>query len=198
MPRNVTRILIAGMLLALAGTIVYVLGSASTGPADRLAFERYAQGPLEGLDFAYAGEQIEGAEFLAPDGSITSMPELRGKVLLVNLWATWCGPCEREMPTLGALQSARGGKDFDIIAISVDAEEDREYARSELGRWTGGRLKLYHAPDFKITYDIGARGFPTSILYNTSGEEIARYSGELDWASFEAVAFIDAVIEAAN
>jgi len=198
MPQNMTRALIIGMLLALSGAIVYVLGSASAGPATHVPLERFAKGPLEGLDFAYAGEQIEGAEFIAPDGSVTSMPALRGKVILVNLWATWCGPCEREMPTLGGLQTARGGDKFDVIAISVDAEEDREFARTELNRWTGNQLSLYHAPDFKITYDMGARGFPTSILYSSNGEEIARYSGELDWASFEAVALVDAAIAASN
>jgi thiol-disulfide isomerase/thioredoxin len=196
MPQNLTRTLIIGMLLALGGAIVYVLGSASASPEPNTAFEKYGKGALEGLDYAYAGQQIEGSDFLAPDGSTTSMSELRGKALLVNLWATWCGPCEREMPTLAALQTARGGANFDVIAISVDSEEDRDHARSELARWSGGVLDLYHAPDFKITYDMGARGFPTSVLYNANGEEIARYSGELDWSSFEAVALIDAVIAA--
>ena len=196
MPQKMTRTLIIGMLLALGGAIVYVLSSASAGREPDTPLERFATGPLEGLDFAYAGELIEGAEFIAPDGSVTSMPALRGKALLVNLWATWCGPCEREMPTLAALQTARGGEAFNVIAISVDAEEDRDHARSELARWSGGVLELYHAPDFKITYDMGARGFPTSVLYNAKGEEIARYAGELDWSSFEAVALIDAVIAA--
>jgi len=196
MPQNLTRTLIIAMLLALGGTIVYVLSRASAGPAPNTPLERYATGPLEGLDFAYAGEIIEGADFIAPDGSVTSMPALRGKALLVNLWATWCGPCEREMPTLAALQTARGGDNFNVIAISVDSDEDREHARNELTRWSGGVLDLYHAPDYKITYDIGARGFPTSVLYNAKGEEIARYAGELDWSSFEAVALIDAVIAA--
>ena len=196
MPQNMTRTLIIGMLLALGGAIVYVLMSASAGPAPHSPFEKFAQEPLEGLDFAYAGEVIEGAEFIAPDGSVTSMPALRGKVVLVNLWATWCGPCEREMPTLAALQTARGGDTFTVVAISVDSEEDREHARDELTRWSNGSLDLYHAPDFKITYDMGARGFPTSILYNAEGEEIVRYAGELDWASFEAIGLVDAVIAA--
>ncbi len=196
MPQNLTRTLIIAMLLALGGAIVYVLGSASAGRAPSAPFERYGKGALEGLDFAYAGEQIEGADFIAPDGSAITLPDLRGKAVLVNLWATWCGPCEREMPTLAALQTARGGEAFDVIAISVDAEEDRDHARTELARWSGGVLSLYHAPDYKITYDIGARGFPTSVLYNAQGVEIARYAGELDWSSFEAVALIDAVIAA--
>lgn len=196
MPQNMTRTLIIGMLLALGSAIVYVLVSASAAPPSHTPFEKFAQGPLEGLDFAYAGEVIEGAEFIAPDGSVTSMPALRGKVVLVNLWATWCGPCEREMPTLATLQTARGGEAFSVIAISVDSEEDRDHARNELTRWSNGALELYHAPDFKITYDIGVRGFPTSILYAADGTEITRFAGELDWSSFEAVALIDAAIEA--
>lgn len=195
MTGSLTRKLIVLMLLTLSGAIVYVLSSAASGPGETRAFERFAKGPLAGLDFAYAGETPETSTFLNPDGEEITLADLRGKVILVNFWATWCGPCEAEMPSLGALQTAFPKDQFEVVAVSVDNEEDKEFARQQLQRWTGGALGLYHTPEFALTYDIGVRGFPTSIIYNAKGTEIARYAGELDWASIEAVGFVRAVVE---
>jgi len=164
MPRNVTRILITGMLLTLAATIVYVLSNAASGPSTTRAFERYATGPLAGLDFAYAGEVPEATPFTGPEGETVSLEGLQGKVILVNFWATWCAPCEREMPSLAALNTALAGDDFQVVAISVDNDEDKDFAISQLAKWTGGGLPFYHTSEFALTYQVGIRGFPTSIL----------------------------------
>ena len=195
MTRNIILVLISVMLLTACERIVHVLLSAANGPEESRPFERFAKGPLEGLDFAYAGEVPETSEFSTPEGEEITLADLRGKVILVNFWATWCGPCEAEMPSLGALQSAFPKDQFEVIAVSVDNEEDKDHAREELARWTGGTLGLYYTPEFALTYDLGARGFPTSIIYNAKGAEIARYAGELDWASIEAVGFMRAVVE---
>lgn len=195
MTGSVTRKLIIGMLLALGATIVYVLSTAASGPGETKPYERFATGPLAGLDFAYSGEAPQTSAFLTPEGNPITLADLRGKVILVNFWATWCGPCEAEMPSLGALQSAFPKDRFEVVAVSVDNEEDRAFAIGELKRWTGGRLGFYHTPEFALTYDLGARGFPTSIIYDASGREIARYAGELDWSSIEAVGFVKAVVE---
>jgi len=194
MTGSLTRKLIVLMLLALGGAIVYVLSSAASGPGETRPFERFAKGPVAGLDFAYAGEMPETSKFLTPEGQEITLADLRGKVVLINFWATWCGPCEAEMPSLGALQAAFPKDQFEVIAVSVDNEEDKDHARQQLQRWTGGTLGLYYTPEFALTYDLGARGFPTSIIYDTKGAEIARYAGELDWASIEAVGFVKAVV----
>ncbi len=196
MPQNLTRNLVVGMLLASIAAIVYVLFSAAAGPEDDYAFERYATGPLAELDFAYAGEVPEQTEFIGPDGKGLTFEALQGEVILVNFWATWCGPCEREMPSLGALQTALQDKPFKVIAVSVDDEKDKTFAAEQLRVWTGNALSMYHTPEFALTYAVGVRGFPTTVLYDRKGREIARYAGELDWASIEAVSFIRAVIEA--
>lgn len=192
--RIVTRYLIPAMLvIGLAGS-VYVMSSA-TGNGSRVSkLEAFATGKLEKLDFATAGDMIPVTGFLGPDGGAMTLADFSGRTVLVNLWATWCAPCEKEMPSLGALETARGSDHFVVIPISVDDEEDRDFAAGELARLTGSALDFYHAPDYKITYAMGVRGFPTSVIYGPDGREIVRLSGDIDWASFETVAFIDAVL----
>lgn len=194
MTGSLTRKLIVFMLLALGAAIVYVLFSAASGPGEQRPFERFAKGPLVGLDFSSAGDIPETTEFQAPDGTSITLADLKGKVILVNIWATWCGPCEAEMPSLGALQSAFSKDEFEVIAVSVDNEEDKAHAAEQLQRWAGGALGLYHTPEFKLSYELGSRVFPTSIIYDAEGREIARYLGDLDWAAVETVGFIKAIV----
>ncbi len=192
--RSLTRYLISAMLLIALAAGVYVLMSAAGGPGHISRLEKLAGGELSKMDFATAGQSAPDTIFLDPDGEEMTLAAFEGRYILVNLWATWCAPCEEEMPSLAALQRARGGDQFMAVAISVDGESDRDFAAGELAKLTGGWLEFYHAPDYKITYGMGARGFPTSVIYDPDGTEIARLSGDADWSSFEAVAFIDAVL----
>lgn len=196
MPRNLTRLAYLALFLVALGTIVYVLASAAGGNQDRAPFERYAKGSLANLTFDTAGDPAPIGEFEGPGGELTTLQAFEGAPILVNFWATWCGPCEREMPSLGALQAARGNPDFQILAISVDAEEDKSYARQRLGELGAANLPFHFAPpeNWDIVYGAGARGFPTTILYDANGNEIARLAGDADWSSIEAVALIDAII----
>ena len=195
MPGNITKRLIIGMFLTLVAALVYVLMSAANGPAEQRPFERFGKGALAGLDFAYSGERPSDTDFAGPEGQSQTLADLKGKIILVNFWATWCPPCREEMPSLGALQTAFDRSEFEVIAVSVDNDEDTERAAAELANWTGGALDFYHTSEFALTYSVGVSGFPTSILYDAEGREIARYAGELDWASLEAVGFIRAVID---
>lgn len=196
MSRLILRYLIPVMLLASGASIVYILFSAASNLDGQAPFQRYAKGSLEKLDFTFAGTVPERTPFTGPEDQPLSLDRFKGQIILVNFWATWCAPCEREMPSLGALQTALGGDAFQIIAVSVDDDEDRAYARTQLSRWTGGTLDFYHTSEYALTYAVGIRGFPTTILYGADGAEIARFAGELDWSSLEAVGFIRAVIEA--
>ncbi len=124
------RYAIPGLFLVGLIAIVYVLISAGIGKQDENPLARYATGALEKLDFATTGDPAGTAPFYLADGSAHTLDEFKGKTILVNFWATWCAPCEKEMPSLGALQKARGGDDFQVVAISVDAAEDKDYASS--------------------------------------------------------------------
>jgi thiol-disulfide isomerase/thioredoxin len=202
MTRSFTRYAFIGLFLIGLIAIVYVLISASGGKTSSAPFEKYAKGEMAKLQFTSAGTPAPSDPFIGPNGDPITLEAYRGKTLLVNFWATWCPPCEEEMPSLGALQTARGSDTFEIIAISVDAHEDQSYAIQRLTELGAANLSFHFAPPeepgkpgyYDVVYGTGTRGFPTSILYGPDGTEIARLAAGADWASIEAVNFIDAVI----
>ena len=159
---------------------------------------RLAVGALAKLDTSDKGAPAPDAGFLNAAGNVVTLQDFQGQAVLINFWATWCGPCEREMPSLAALQTARGDEGFKVVAISVDEPSDRDYAQRRLRELSGGVLEFYalgEGPEgWNIVYDTGAGGgFPTTILYDPQGLKIAKLEGDTDWASYEAVALIDLI-----
>ncbi|RIJ31851.1 TlpA family protein disulfide reductase [Henriciella algicola] len=163
------------------------------GSKDEIA--NLATGSIAALDVSKRGEPVSTAAFDGPDGEEVTLADFEGRNILVNFWATWCGPCEREMPSLAALQTSKGDENFQVVAISIDAEEDRDYARQRLQELTGGVIDFYFVPPerWEVVYESGARGFPTTVIYDETGSEIARLSGEAAWDSYEAIALIEAI-----
>ncbi|MCU0731425.1 MAG: TlpA family protein disulfide reductase [Hyphomonas sp.] len=194
------RYAFAGLFLVALAAVVYVLISASNGKPPGNPLEKYATGTIEKLDFSLAGQPVPSGTFDGPDGTEADLASFKGKTILVNYWATWCAPCEKEMPALGALQGARGSDKFEVVAISIDSDEDVDYARQRLTELGAANITFRHAPLDRgdIVYGANVQGFPTTILYGPDGLEIARLSGEADWAAAEAVQFIDAVLRQAG
>lgn len=195
-----TRYAFLGLFLVALAAIVYVLISASGGNSDGNPLQRYATGQMDKLDFASSGQPIPAGTFTDSDGEARGLDVFTGKTILVNYWATWCPPCEKEMPSLGALQTARGGERFEVVALSVDSAEDVDFAKRRLSELGAANIAFRHAPmdAGDVIYGAGVRGFPTTILYGPDGLEIARLAGEADWASLEAVQFVDAALAAAD
>jgi len=194
------RYAFAGLFLVALAAIVYVLISASGGKTPANPLMRYATGTLEKMDFSSAGQPAPGGTFNDAAGAEATLASFQGKTILVNYWATWCAPCEREMPSLGALQAARGGDAFEVVAISIDSDEDVDYARRRIGELGAANIPFRHAPLDRgdIVYGANVQGFPTTILYGPDGLEIARMSGEADWSALEAVQFVDAALRQAG
>jgi thiol-disulfide isomerase/thioredoxin len=194
--RRMTWALRFMLIVAVAG-VLWVVFSAARNPAVPGGLERFRNGTLSALEAIPDPPPQPVEAFTAPDGSQTTLASYRGKVILVNYWATWCPPCVKEMPTLAALDAAFAGRGFDVVAISVDRADDADMARQELARLTSSQLSFYHDPTMQTVYPARARGFPTSILYDRQGREVARLAGEADWNAEEARALVAAVLEEA-
>lgn len=192
------RIAIPTLFAGIALALLYAVFSASSKGSNRDPVAKLAIGALAKLDTSDKGAPAATTPFVDATGAEVTFQDFQGQAVLVNFWATWCAPCEREMPSLGALQTSRGGPDFKVIAISVDEPADGDYAAQRLRELSGGVLDFYTLADgpegWNVVYDAGAGGgFPTTILYDKSGAKVAKLEGDTDWASFEAVALVDLI-----
>lgn len=138
-------------------------------------------------------QDLPDVSFVRDDGSATNIKDWRGKIVLLNLWATWCGPCRKEMPDLDKLKADLGGDDFDLVALSIDRtglDKPRKFLK-EIGI---KHLKLYNNSTGKLASSLKAFGMPTTLLLNRKGQEIGRLVGPADWGSEDAVKLIKAAI----
>ncbi|MDF1719480.1 MAG: TlpA disulfide reductase family protein [Minwuia sp.] len=140
---------------------------------------------------------VPEARFKDGDGKDMDLTAFRGKVVLVNLWATWCAPCRHEMPSISRLQAARGGPDFIVAAISVD-RGGADKSSAFLKEVEADNLPLFIDQTTRIGRTLGAYGLPITILLNRQGDEVARLVGPAEWDSPEAMALIDALIAAGS
>lgn len=129
------------------------------------------------------------APFKTKDGTATTLADFRGRVLLVNYWATWCSPCVAEMPSLDRLEEALGGGDFAVLPIASDRAGLRVvepfYAKAALKR-----LPIYLDQDMKFTRGSGVRGLPTTLIVDRAGREVGRMEGDAAWDAPEAEALL--------
>jgi len=186
-----------GLALGLAVGIVYVLNphqyKAPFKAAAEGEFARYAQGSLQKLETSGDPKAAPAVRFNDRTGAITGLEAFKGKVVVLNLWATWCAPCVTEMPTLAALQRGYEGKDVIVVPVSVDRPDDLPDAKSFID--VHEPLPLYHDPKFSVPSAFGVKGLPATIVLDRKGREIARLTGESDWNSPEARALIDAALK---
>jgi thiol-disulfide isomerase/thioredoxin len=201
--------LVAAILAAIAGFgTVYVSFAPSdndrtdqaTGPQGTDTTQGAAAGPLQGLNKgAMAALLIRPKPLDLPDftvadaeGKPKSLADFSSKVVLLNIWATWCVPCREEMPAFDALETKLGGKDFEVVAVNIDKGGDK--AAAFLKETGATHLALYTDPSGRLFSTLKAIGMPTTLLIDRNGKEIARLVGAADWASPEAVAVMEAAI----
>jgi len=133
-------------------------------------------------------------QFENSQGEAMSLADFRGKVVLLNIWATWCAPCRREMPTLDRLQAALGGPDFEVVALSIDRK-----GLSVVKEFYDGlglrELVMYIDSSGKAPRELNALGVPTTLLIDREGKEVGRLLGPAEWDSPEMLAFIRGQIQ---
>ena len=133
--------------------------------------------------------------FTDGEGRNLMLSDFAGRVVLLNIWATWCPPCREEMPALDALQRALGGPDFAVVPISID-NEGIDAPRKFYNEIGIRDLGLYWGKDVRVQLAFAAFGLPTTLLINRNGQEIARIYGPAKWDKPAAITQIASVIDA--
>ena len=179
--------LIVLLLIGLSGFI--------TGACDRQKPEAPQAAPTEaadqeasgkGVDRSYKGEAAPTVTFKNPDGGDFTLAKFKGGPVLVNLWASWCAPCVKELPTLQKLEESHAiDGQLGVIAVSQDmapkGSVDAFLASKQISRFAA-----FHDPDMALSSALGVQIMPTTILYDKAGKEVWRYTGDLDWTGAEA------------
>jgi thiol-disulfide isomerase/thioredoxin len=159
-----------------------------------------AQGEVAALTMATNPLKLPDLAFEDADGKPRKLSEWRGRTVLVNLWATWCVPCRKEMPALDTLQTKLGGPEFEVVAVNIDTR-DPEKPKNFLKDANLTRLGYFSDPKAKVFQELKgigrALGMPTSVLVDGQGCEIATIAGPAEWDSDDAVKLITAAIKPA-
>lgn len=150
-------------------TLAFTAVAAATESPDRLAVHATAR-PVPEVTFENG------------DGEPMTLADFRGKVIVLNLWATWCPPCRREMPTLDRLQAELGSERFEVVALSID-RAGPSVVREFFAEEGVERLALYIDTSARALPRLGIRGIPTTLVLDAAGREVARLTGEADWAT---------------
>lgn len=182
----ITAMLVIG-LVALVIMFGSGMGKSGTG-----ALDSYARGEMRGFVTLSDVPAQPSLAFTDPEGGEHFLSDYRGKVILLNLWATWCGPCVEEMPALNRLQQQFGGEQFDVVTISFD--RSFEPIAEFFDREQIDALPVLRDPTFSSLNLVGALGLPMSILYDGHGREIGRVPAPADWDSDDAHRLVQAAI----
>ncbi|HET9244882.1 MAG TPA: TlpA disulfide reductase family protein [Xanthobacteraceae bacterium] len=195
---------IAGVAVGLAA--VYGIGPLKRNAADeacagavnlaqRLA--PLARGEVAAFTVADPSLRLPDLAFRDAGGREHRLADWRGRTVLLNLWATWCVPCRKEMPALDALEGKLGGPAFEVVAINIDTR-DPDKPRAWLKEVGVGRLGYYADPSAKVFQDLKtvgrAAGMPTTLLVDPAGCEIGTVAGPAEWASEDAVKLVTAAL----
>jgi thiol-disulfide isomerase/thioredoxin len=138
-------------------------------------------------------EPLPEVSFTGKDGAPLTLAAFKGKAILLNLWATWCAPCRKEMPSLDRLQKELGSNKFEVVALAVD-RTGLDGARKFLEETKIESLKLYADQTARSGTALKAVGMPTTILIDAEGRELGRLAGPAEWDSPEAKKLIEAAL----
>ncbi len=197
---------LCGALAILAA--VYGIGRLRSNPAEaacRAAVQTaqriapLVHGEVAALAVARRPFRVPDLTFKDANGRDRSLAEWRGRTVLLNLWATWCVPCRREMPALDALQADLGGPRFDVVAVNIDTR-DAEKPLAFLKQIGVSHLAFYSDQSAKVYEELRsagkAFGMPTTVLVDRSGCEIGTMAGPAEWASDDGVKLVRAATDA--
>lgn len=171
------------VILAIPAAQSSAAAAESQARADALANYEAFDRPAPVADIAFSDGE----------GRPLSLDDFRGRVVLLNLWATWCAPCVHEMPSLDRLEGLRGGPDFEVVAISLD-RQGLDAVNAFFAREKIGNLRIYLDRTMKAVATLGARGLPYSLLIDRDGRAVGRAYGAAEWDSPAALDLVDGLL----
>ena len=186
------RLLIAAGLLVLAVSLFgawYTLPSSGVETVAGTAPSPVVLGKFELIPFPKP-RPLADVAFQDGAGRKLALTDFKGKVVLLNVWATWCSPCRKEMPTLDRLQAKLGGKDFEVVALSID-RDGPDVVRKFFKEIGVRNLALYIDPTMEAQSKLQLVGVPTTLLINRDGREVTRYTGVAEWDRPEVIGTIE-------
>jgi len=156
-----------------------------------------ARGEVAAVAVAREPRPVPDLAFLDGAGDRRTLGEWRGRAVLLNLWATWCVPCRKEMPALDGLQARLGGPRFQVVAINID-QRDQDKPKTWLREARIDHLAYYADPSAKVFQDLKAVGWafgmPTTVLVDPRGCELGILAGPAEWISEDALTLVSAAI----
>ncbi len=153
-----------------------------------------AHGEVAAVNVAKSGLKVPDLAFQDASGKPVTLANWRGRTVLLNLWATWCIPCRKEMPALDRLQKELGSDQFEVVAMSVD-RAGAAASQKFLDEIKVSNLKLYSESTTKSVGLLRAPGLPTTILVDREGREIGRLAGPAEWDGTDAKRLIQSVLK---
>lgn len=156
------------------------------GATSSAATTAAAGAPTKGADRSHRGSALPDLSFADPAGGKLALASLKGKPVLINLWATWCAPCVKELPTLEAL--AASGK-VRVVTVSQDSGEPAKVAAFLKGKGLT-RLEPWLDPENNLAFAYDGGTLPMTVLYDSAGKEVWRFTGDNDWASAQTAALL--------
>jgi thiol-disulfide isomerase/thioredoxin len=161
----------------------------------------FARGEVAAVALAEKPLRLPDLAFQDASGTPRRLADWQGRTVLLNLWATWCVPCRKEMPALDALQEKLGGPNFEVVAVNIDTR-DPEKPRTWLKEVDVTKLAYYADPTGKVFQDLKligkAFGMPTTLLIDPRGCEIGTVAGPAEWASEDALKLVRAALDLAS
>jgi len=193
--KGMTAFSIVSTLVVIAVAVMKYGPGSDQGSAVQVITPSLITDQLRPFDFKPYDEPRPLPEIAFTDGAgrALSLGDFRGRVVLLNIWATWCVPCRREMPSLDRLAARFGGPDFAVLALSID-RKDASVVRDFYREYGIAALKVYRDRSNEVPRAFGVIGVPTTLLIDREGREIGRVIGALEWDDPKAADLIGRLI----
>ncbi len=187
----------AVLVFAVSGAAWYVTshdraGAMARNTPNAASLQELAKGPMANFTLISDDKTAPDLPFVDGNGKKRKLSDFRGKILLVNFWATWCAPCRKEMPTLDQLQAEMGDK-LAVVPVAT-LRNSVAGVQKFFADQVVTHLPVRMDPDAQLARAIGVMGLPVTLIMNPEGKEVARLIGEADWNSDSAKAILTAMM----